>query len=89
MHVNNQISLLHIVTHCDKKPCGKVGGSAISVYQALLHPPIESLGTRLLHVPNMHYMLSQAVTSFYSSNSLHHVAQFLIDFIPHDCNGVQ
>ena len=36
-----------IMTHCDKKPRGKVGGSAISVYQALLHPPIESLGTRL------------------------------------------
>ena len=35
------------VTHCDKKPRGKVGGSAISVYQALLHSPIESLGTRL------------------------------------------
>ena len=35
------------MTHCDKKPRGKVGGSAISVYQALLHPPIESLGTRL------------------------------------------
>ena len=25
-----------------------MGGSAISVYQALLHPPIESLGTRLV-----------------------------------------
>ena len=43
-YVNNQNI---IVTHCDKKPRGKVGGSAISVYQALLHPPIESLGTRL------------------------------------------
>ena len=39
------------MTHCDKKPRGKVGGSAISVYQALLHPPIESLGTRLVHDP--------------------------------------
>ena len=35
------------MTHCDKKPRGKVGGSAISVYQALLHLPIESLGTKL------------------------------------------
>ena len=32
------------MTHCDKKPRGKVGGSAISVYQALLHPHTESLG---------------------------------------------
>ena len=32
------------MTHCDKKPRGKVGGSAISAYQALLHPPTESLG---------------------------------------------
>ena len=30
-----------IITHCDKKPRGKVGGSAISVYQALLHPPMH------------------------------------------------
>ena len=35
------------MTHCDKKTRGKVGGSAISVYQALLHPHTESLGTRL------------------------------------------
>ena len=48
--VNNQKSLLHIRTHCDKKPCGKVGGSVISVYQALLHSPTESLGTRLAQV---------------------------------------
>ena len=46
-YVNNQ----NIVTHCDKKSRGKVGGSAISVYQALLHPHIESLGTRLLPMP--------------------------------------
>ena len=45
--VKSQKSLLHIMTHCDKKPRGKVGGSAISVYQALLHSPTESLGTRL------------------------------------------
>ena len=37
------------MTHCDKKPRGEVGGSAISVYQALLHLPTESLGTRLCH----------------------------------------
>ena len=38
-YVNNQLSLLHndVMTLCDKKPRGKVGGSAISVYQALLH----------------------------------------------------
>ena len=41
-----------IITHCDKKPGGKVGGSAISVYQVLLHSPIESLGTRL-EVPSL------------------------------------
>ena len=45
--VNNQKSLLHIMTHCDKKPRGKVGRSEISVYQALLYSPTESLGTRL------------------------------------------
>ena len=38
------------MTHCDKKPRGKVGGSVISVYLALLHPPTESLGTRLYYL---------------------------------------
>ena len=33
-YVNNQNV---IMTHCDKKPRGKVGRSLISVYQALLH----------------------------------------------------
>ena len=36
------------MTHCDRKPRGKVDGSAISVYQALLHSATESLGTRLM-----------------------------------------
>ena len=48
------------MTHCDKKPRGKVGGSAISVYQALLHPHTESLGTRLggkAHPPNFRLAL--------------------------------
>ena len=42
-YVNNQND---IVTHCDKKPREKVGGSVISVYQALLHlhaPDLSSL----------------------------------------------
>ena len=43
------------MTHCDKKPRGKVGGSAISVYQALLHSPTESLGTRL--PPHLQYVV--------------------------------
>ena len=39
-YINNQnIVITNCETHCDKKPRGKVGGSVISVYQALLHPP--------------------------------------------------
>ena len=48
---------LHALTiTCDKKPRGKVGGSAISVYQALLHPrpPTESQGTSLARVTQSH-----------------------------------
>ena len=37
------------MTQCDMKPRGKVGGSAISVYQAPLPPQRASIGTRLEH----------------------------------------
>ena len=55
-YVNNQNI---IITYCDKKPRGKAGGSAISVYQALLHPPIESLGMRLKPHPLLCPMVVQ------------------------------
>ena len=53
------------MTHYDKKPRGKVGGSAISVYQALLHPLTESLGTRLS--AGEPYDVDQLVVKYYCS----------------------
>ena len=59
------------MTHCDKKPRGKVGGSAISVYQALLHPPTESLGTRLGAVRTVEHKLYTYLSLYtYLQNSV-------------------
>ena len=52
------------MTHCDKKPRGKVGGSAISVYQALLPPAHREPGDEailVLNSPEKRHMTSPTI----------------------------